>query len=59
MEEKYGEDARIMKYATTDKDRGTLKACNKEGYETFVIPRMMILVDIFLPVVLSWIICPL
>ena len=39
MEEKYGEDAKNLIIATTDKARGTLKAlADKEGYETFVIP---------------------
>ncbi len=39
MERKYGEDAKNRIYATTDKERGTLKSlADKEGYETFVIP---------------------
>ena len=40
MEEKYGkEEASKRIVATTDKERGTLKAiADKEGYETFVIP---------------------
>ena len=39
MEEKYGEDAKNRIYATTDKERGTLKAlADKLGYQTFVIP---------------------
>jgi len=38
--EKYGEEgAKERIYATTDKERGALKAfADKEGYETFVIP---------------------
>ena len=39
MEEKYGDDAKDRIYATTDKERGTLKKlADKQGYETFVIP---------------------
>lgn len=39
MEEKYGEDAKNRIYATTDKQKGTLKAlADKQGYESFVIP---------------------
>ena len=39
MEEKYGEDAKNRIYATTDKNKGTLKElADKMGYETFVIP---------------------
>lgn len=41
MEEKYGkEEAKERIIATTDKEKGTLKALAlKEGYETFVIPN--------------------
>ncbi|MFV0314558.1 MAG: glucose-6-phosphate isomerase [Anaerotignum sp.] len=40
LEKKYGkEEAANRIYATTDKARGALKEmCDKEGYETFVIP---------------------
>ncbi|MBQ7036760.1 MAG: glucose-6-phosphate isomerase [Clostridia bacterium] len=40
LEEKYGkEGARERIYATTDKEKGALRAlAEKEGYETFVIP---------------------
>ena len=39
MEEKYGAEAKERIYATTDKQRGTLKAlADAEGYEEFVIP---------------------
>ncbi len=39
MEEKYGDEARERIYATTDRQRGTLKAlADQEGYEEFVIP---------------------
>lgn len=39
MEEKYGDKAKERIYATTDKNKGTLKELSdKEGYETFVIP---------------------
>lgn len=40
LEKKYGkEEATKRIYATTDQARGALKEmCNKEGYETFVIP---------------------
>lgn len=40
LEKKYGKaEAAKRIYATTDKARGALKeVCNKEGYETFVIP---------------------
>ena len=39
MEEKYHDKAKERILATTDKERGTLKAlADKEGYETFVIP---------------------
>ena len=39
MEEKYHDKAKERVLATTDKERGTLKAlADKEGYETFVIP---------------------
>ena len=40
LEEKYGKDgAKERIYATTDKERGTLKAlADEEGYETFVVP---------------------
>ncbi len=39
-EKKYGKDgAKERIFATTDKERGALKnLCDKEGYETFVIP---------------------
>ena len=39
MDQKYGEKAHEYIYATTDKERGTLKKmADEEGYETFVIP---------------------
>lgn len=40
IEDKYGkEGAKERIFATTDKARGALKSmCNREGYETFVIP---------------------
>lgn len=40
LEEKYGkEEAKNRIYATTDKEKGTLKnLADKEGYETFVVP---------------------
>ncbi len=40
LEEKYGKDeAKNRIYATTDKERGTLKElADKQGYETFVVP---------------------
>ena len=39
MEEQYGKEASGRIYCTTDKARGTLKElCDREGYETFVIP---------------------
>lgn len=40
LEKKYGKDgARERIIATTDKSKGALKnLCNKEGYETFIIP---------------------
>lgn len=40
LEKKYGKAAAAKRiYATTDQARGALKEmCNKEGYETFVIP---------------------
>ncbi|HLR40382.1 MAG TPA: glucose-6-phosphate isomerase [Virgibacillus sp.] len=40
LEEKYGKEAAQKRiYATTDKEKGALKAvADKEGYETFVIP---------------------
>jgi len=39
MERKYGEDAKNRIFATTDKEKGTLKTlATKEGYETFTIP---------------------
>lgn len=40
LEKKYGKDgAKERIFATTDKARGALKdVCNKNGYETFVIP---------------------
>ncbi|HZJ87265.1 MAG TPA: glucose-6-phosphate isomerase [Erysipelothrix sp.] len=39
MEEKYGDDAKMRIYATTDKESGLLKPlADEKGYETFVIP---------------------
>ncbi len=40
LEDKYGkEEAKNRIYATTDKEKGTLKnLADKEGYETFVVP---------------------
>lgn len=39
LEKKYGEKANERIYATTDKNRGTLKELSDEkGYETFVVP---------------------
>ena len=39
MEEKYGAEAKNRIYATTDANKGTLKAlADQEGYEEFVIP---------------------
>lgn len=40
LEDKYGkEEAKNRIYATTDKEKGTLKGLSdKEGYETFVVP---------------------
>ena len=40
LEDKYGkEEAKNRNYATTDKEKGTLKnLADKEGYETFVVP---------------------
>ncbi|WP_144461947.1 glucose-6-phosphate isomerase [Siminovitchia fortis] len=40
LEERYGkEEARVRIYATTDREKGALKAlADEEGYETFVVP---------------------